>query len=228
MATLIKTIGSVKIYSEKNAYIYIAGMAIDADGDELAYAPAGSGLAPLDHLANAGKPGSWWGITCDSDGNPYLQQPYHRAPGYYVSSTALVNPAFPLSNPDRFMDSSQIPYFVLPSNFSSGMPAPLQPAKLGDLGLGYNIQTGDNNAMIYADIGPANQIGEGSMALASTLALKPDPKTGGTSKPIICYWFVPGSSKGWQPVDIWWKNALDLFRRWGGMAYLKTVISQIS
>jgi hypothetical protein len=221
MAKLITTIGGVKIYSEKNAIIYIGAMAIDADGDEQAYAPADSGLAPFDYLANAGSPGNWWGITTDQSGSPYVQQPYHRGPGYYVSCTALENPAFPESNPDRYMDSSQIPFFVLPGGFGSG-------CKLGDLGLGYNIQTGDNNAMIYADIGPQDQIGEGSMALASSLALDPDPKTGGTSKPIICYWFVPGSGKGWQPVDVWWKSALDLFRSWGGMDYLKTVINQIS
>jgi hypothetical protein len=228
MPTLIRTIGGVKIYSEKNAYIYIGGMSVDADGDELAYAPEGEGLAPLDYIANAGKPGNWWGISTDQSGQPYIQQPYHRGPGYYVSCTALENPAFPKSNPDRYIDSSQIPYFVLPSNFTSGIPSPMTPPKLGDLGLAYNTQTGDNNAMIYADIGPKDKIGEGSMALASTLALSPNPKTGGTSKKIICYWFVPGSSKGWQPVDTWWPSALDLFRAWGGMAYLKTVIGQIS
>jgi hypothetical protein len=227
MSTLVKTIGSVKIYSEGNALLYVAGMQVDADGDEKAYAPSGSGLAPLDFLGNAGNPGNWWGITTDSGGSPYVQKSYHLAPGYYVSSTALEDTRFPASNPQRFLDSSQIPFFVLPGNFSSGIPAPMQPPKLGDLGVGYNTKTGDNNAMIYADIGPKEKIGEGSIALASSLKINSDPKVGGTSDKIVCYWFVPGSGKGWQPVDTWWPQALDLFSKWGGLTKLKSVLANL-
>jgi Fungal chitosanase of glycosyl hydrolase group 75 len=228
MATLLKTIGGVKIYQEANALLYLAGMQIDADGDEMAYGPDGvPGIKPLDYLANAGKPGNWWGITTDSAGQPYVQQPYHRGPGYYVSSTALENPAFPESNPDRYLDSSQIPFFVLPSDFHSGMPSPLTPPKLGDLGFAYNTETKDNNAMVYGDIGPKAQIGEASIAAAKSLGVNSDPKTGGTSKPVICYWFVPGSGKGWQPVDVWWNQALNLFNTWGGLKRLTSVIASL-
>jgi hypothetical protein len=227
MSTLVKTIGGVKIYQEGNALLYVAGMQIDADGDEMAYAPDGSGLSPLDYLANAGSPGNWWGITTDKSGNPYIQQPYHRGPGYYVSSTALENPAFPSSNPDRFLDSSQIPFFVLPSDFHSGMPSPLIPPKLGDLGFAYNTKTQDNNAMIYGDIGPKGQIGEASIGLAKTLGVNSDPKKGGTENKIICYWFIPGSGKGWQPVDTWWNQALKLFNDWGGISKLKNVLANL-
>jgi hypothetical protein len=221
MPSLVNTIAGIKIYREDNALLYVAGFAVDADGDDMAYAPAGSDLQPLDLLGNAGSPGNWWGITTDPEGNPYIQQSYHRAPGYYVSCTSLANPAFPSSNPDRFMDASQVPFFVLPSGFG-------QDAKIGDLGLGYNTRTGDNDAMIYADIGPKNKLGEGSVALAKSLKLNPDPRAGGTESRIICYWFVPGSSKGWQPVDTWWHQALSLFRKWGGLKRLKEVLTQMS
>jgi hypothetical protein len=228
MSTLVKTIGGIKIYQEGNALLYVAGMQIDADGDEMAYGPDGvPGIVPLDYLANAGKPGNWWGITTDSSKNPYVQQQYHLAPGYYVSSTALEDTRFPPSNPQRFLDSSQIPFFVLPGDFSSGMPAPLIPPKLGDLGFAFNTKTEDNNAMIYADIGPKGQIGEASIGLAKTLGVNSNPKTGGTDSKIICYWFVPGSGKGWQPVDIWWNQALSLFNTWGGIKKLKSVLASL-
>jgi hypothetical protein len=214
----ITTIGGVNIYEDSGAILYLAGMAIDVDGDERAYAPDDSGLQPLDYLDNAGGPGNWWGITTDDNGQPYIQQPYHLAPGYYVSCTSLVDSKYPESNPQRFIDASQVPFFVLPSRFGQG-------AKLGDLGLAYNTRTGDNNAMIYADIGPEDQIGEASQGLAKTLAINPDAKTGGTSDKIICYWFQPGSGSGWQPVDVWWPIALKNFQKWGGMAKLKSLIA---
>jgi hypothetical protein len=221
MSNLVKTIGSVKVYREDNALIYIAGMAIDADGDEKAYAPAESDLPALDYLGNAGSPGDWWGITTDENGQPHIQQSYHLAPGYYVSCTAMEDSRFPQSNPQRFLDSSQIPFFVLPSDFDLG-------EKLGDYGLAYNTRTMDNNGAIYADIGPKGKLGEGSIALARSLGLNADPKTGGAESHMICYWFVPGSGKGWQPVDVWWPAALNLFNSWGGLSKLKTVIKEIS
>lgn len=217
---LITTIGGVKIFKEETAILYLAGMAIDVDGDEKAYAPDGAGLAPLDYLANAGSPGNWWGITTDSSGNPYVQQPYHLAPGYYVSSTALEDTRFPQSNPQRFVDASQVPFFVLPGGFGQG-------AKLGDLGLALNTKTNDNNAMIYADIGPKGQIGEASQGLAKTLGVNPDPKKGGTDQKIICYWFQPGSGAGWLPVDTWWPAAIKNFNTWGGMDKLESLLPDL-
>lgn len=225
MSTVLKTIGGVKILQEGEALLFTAGMQVDADGDEKAYAPDGSGLTGLDYLANAGSPGNWWGITTNAAGQPFVQQPYHLAPGYYISSTALEDTRFPESNPQRFLDSSQIPFFVLPRDFSSGLPAGLKPVRLGDLGFGFNTQTGDNNCLIYGDVGPKGQIGEASIAAAKTLGVNPDPKKGGTEQKIICYWLVPGSGKGWQPVDFWWSGALKLFNDWGGIRRLKSVLN---
>lgn len=219
MPTVVATIAGIKIYKEDNALMFVAGMAINADGDEMAYGPPGT--TPLDYLANAGSPGNWWGITTDSSGQPYIQKSYHRAPGYYVSSTALANPTFPESNPDRFLDSSSIPFFVLPSAFGQG-------SKLGDLGFAYNTETQDNNFMIYGDVGPKNKIGEGSINLANTLSIDANPKSGGTTKKIVCYWFVPGSGKGWQPVDTWWIAASKAFSAWGGLDRLLKILTSVT
>jgi hypothetical protein len=219
MPKTVETIGGIKIYQEDNALIYVAGMAIDADGDEMAYGPPGT--TPLDYIGNAGSPGNWWGITTDSRGEPYVQKSYHRAPGYYVSSTSLENPAFPSCNPDRFLDSSAIPFFVLPSNFGQGV-------RIGDLGFAVNTQTKDNNFMIYGDVGPNGKIGEGSINLAHTLGLNANPKSGGTEHHIICYWLVPGSGKGWQPVDTWYAQANKVFNAWGGVSRLQTILDAIT
>jgi Fungal chitosanase of glycosyl hydrolase group 75 len=214
----IGSIAGVKIYQENGALFFLAGMTVDADGDECAYGPAGT--EPLDYLANAGSPGNWWGITTDSHGNPYIQQTYHRAPGYYVSCTSMENSAFPTCNPDRYLDSSSIPFFVLPSDFGHN-------AKVGDLGFAVNIETGDNNAAIFGDVGPKGKLGEASINLAKTLGLSGNPKSGGTEFPIICYWLIPGSRAGvWLPVDTWWKNALSLFLNWGGLPHLKQLLER--
>ena len=83
---------------------------VDADGHPQAYHPDGSPPG-LDYLGNAGKPGNWWGISCDSAGNPYCQGPDHEASGYYVSTTALEDHTIQSSNPARYVHSGKVPFF---------------------------------------------------------------------------------------------------------------------
>ena len=59
-------IGGIPVQQLDGALIWNAGLAIDADGAANAYAPLGSGLAPLDALADAGKPGGWWAVLTDN------------------------------------------------------------------------------------------------------------------------------------------------------------------
>jgi hypothetical protein len=154
---------------------------IDADGSPHAYHPKGSPPG-LDYLANAGKPGNWWGIATDDNGKPYVQTAADPAPGFYVSTTALERQRFPKSNPHRYIDSESVPYFVLPSKF------PVK-VKLGIKGIALNTQNGKSVKVTYADIGPVGKIGEGSMALADALGIPSNPKKGGTEKKIIRYEF---------------------------------------
>jgi Fungal chitosanase of glycosyl hydrolase group 75 len=219
--TKIGSVSGISIYSVSGhpaSVLFQAGLAINADGAPTAYGPEGT--VPLDYLANAGSQGNWWGIACDCFGKPYLQTVYHRAPGYYVSTTAHINPHFPAENPDRYMDSTTIPFFVLPGGKSFG-------AKLGDVGLLYNTKTGDNMYAIYADIGPQNKIGETSIRAANCLKINSNPKNGGTNAKIVCYLIFPGSIGKWIPPDQWFHKANTLMKQWGGLSRLETLAAQL-
>lgn len=195
---------------------------VDVDGHPRCYHPQGSPPG-LDHLTNAGKPGKWWGIATDKSGKPYVQGPEHPAPGFHVSTTALEDNNLPASHPGRYVHSGEVPYFVLPSKPKF---APNQ--ALGDLALLFNIVSGKKSWAIYADIGPATQIGEGSMKLNENLGLSSNPKNGGTEKEIIATVFFPGSKIGWPRPQAELAEATQrLFDGWGGMASLKIGLSHL-
>src|SRR5215469_6252592 len=159
---------------------FSAGMMIDADGSPHAYCPRGT-LTSLDDLANAGHPGNWWGIATDngkSTGQPIIQSHIDPAPGFFVSTTALEDTTKKSADPARYVDSEKVPFIVLPSKPGLGM-------KLSDLGLVFNPTIGKSSVCIYADIGPANQIGEGSIALANSLGINPSARSGGQAHGVV-------------------------------------------
>jgi Fungal chitosanase of glycosyl hydrolase group 75 len=194
---------------------------VDADGHPQAYHPEGSPPG-LDHLGNAGRPGNWWGIACDSKGKPYVQTDKHAAPGFYVSTTALEDVGLPSSDPARYVHSGEVPFIVLPSK-----PRFSPKQSLGDLAMCFNPEKGKSSWAIYADIGPANQLGEGSMRLARELGLSDSPKTGGTDKEIIVMVYFPGSKLGWPRSGTeLCDRAQELFEAWGGMETLAEAMPQ--
>lgn len=209
----IKTVGGIDVYSEAGALVYKAGATVNGDGSPHCYHP--DDAEGLDYLANAGNPGNWWGIYTDANGKPVTQSIYHPAPGYYISTTALMNPAFPENHPDAYIDSERYPFCVVPGNFGNGW-------KLGDVGFCLNERTGDNMYCATADIGPQSHIGEVSMLLAKCLGLSPDPKKGGTSSGIV-YVVFPGSDPGYKPWTTKCDIAVDVFNAWGGLAHLQEV-----
>lgn len=218
--SLIDTIGGVSIYRDDlGAIVFRSGFTINADGSPHAYAPDSSGLTALDYLANAGGPGNWWGIATDNSGSPIRQAAYHPAPGFYVSTTALVNPDYDDGHPGRYCDSERYCFAVLPGNKSF--------AKLGDVGLAWNQQSGDNMYFALGDVGPANQIGEGSMLLGRCLGLNPSPKTGGTSKPIINWVILPNSDPGYTEWETKCQTAISLVSKWGGISRLQDLAKQL-
>lgn len=163
------------IIQKGNVVSFRAGMNINADGSPHAYHPDGSPPG-LDYLSNAGHPGNWWGIATNVGGYPYIQGSLQSAPGFYVSTTALQNPAYDASDPRRYVDSEKVPFIVLPSNF---------PVKV-KLGAKCSVTfNGKKVDAIYADIGPRFQLGEGSIALAKELGINPDPKRGGTEDKML-------------------------------------------
>ena len=187
---IYKTIDGKTVYDveSKNVFIVTSGLMIDADGSPHAYHQDNS--KALDWLANAGKTGNWWALVTDNrkkDGNPVIQSSTDPAPGYYVSTTSLQDNSKSAENPERYINSETIPYIVLPSKFSKDF-------KLGDIALVVNKKNNKRCFAIFADTGPANKIGEGSIFLAEQLGIKSNPKKGGTDAGIV-YILIKKSGK---------------------------------
>jgi len=162
-------VGGVAVWDMTGGLCYQAGCAVDADGSPRAYHPPTpehpSGRPPaLDVIANAGHPGDWWGLACDKNGLPYKQGPGDPAPGFYVSTTALIDPTMPESDPRRYVDAETVPYASIPN---------LQPllARVGPGDLGVALYKQLTVPFIIADVGPRDEIGEGSPALLKELGL---------------------------------------------------------
>lgn len=224
VSTVLVTFGTnwiMQLDAKPGVLFWSCPLAVDGDGHPQCYHPEGSPPG-LDYLENAGSPGDWWGIATDSGDHPYVQSSTMEAPGFYVSTTALEDHTIQGNNPVRYVHSGKVPFIVLPSKpkFSSKQ-------KLGDLAMCFNTTNGKSSWAIYADIGPANQIGEGSMALNTALGLSDDPKTGGTDKEIIAMVYWPGSALGWpRSNEELSASANKLFNTWGGLASLKAGMPQ--
>lgn len=220
--TEIDYVAGVKIWSvdgDPKSFIFKAGLMIDCDGAPDAYGPNNTGI---DYTANGGDPtsgksGAWWGGPVDKNNKAIIQKIYDPYPGFYVSGTALINPAFAESSQYRYVDAGSIPFIVLPGSHSNG-------AKTGDVCLCFNEKTGDNCYGIYADVGPSAKIGEASMRMADALAIPSSPKNGGTAAKIITYLVFPGSVGAWKPPDVWWDVANTLTKSWGGLTRLKQLL----
>jgi hypothetical protein len=113
--------GSTLYQTESSVYCAVSKMAINADGSPHAYHPHGKGL---DKLSYAGKPGNWWGIATHngkSSGTPVIQGPSDPAPGYYVSTTSLVDGTKDPKSQRRYANSETIPFMVIPGEKNSSL-----------------------------------------------------------------------------------------------------------
>src|SRR6266404_5283661 len=220
---LLKRIGYSNIYTVRNndsAFFYEAGFMIDADGAYHAYHP--DNRSGLDYLGNAGRPGNWWALVTDNgeaDGDPVVQTDGDPAPGFYVSTTSLEDPNCDQKDPRRYVNAEAVNFIVLPGRLGLG-------AKLGDFAVVIRPATGAYDYAVYADVGPASKIGEGSIALAAALGIPSSPKSGGVGHGIV-YIVFPASAQSWplsQPeID---QNAAGLFSKWGGLDKAKDCFPQ--
>ena len=210
----------------QTAFFYKSGMSIDADGAPNAYNPSNTGI---DFLANGGKPGNWWAIVTDNgkkNGNPVVQTSNDPFPGYYISTTALVDGSFGIRDPRRYVDATKIPYIVLPGNSLINTTG----AKKGDLAVVYYEKTNQLSFAIYADIGPKNELGEGSVKLAQNLGH--DPFINGRVRKGIAkdvfYLIFPGSGDG-KPKKVTDIDALTqpLFEQWGDRKRLEACFKSL-
>ena len=191
------------------AFFFVSGMTIDADGAPNAYHPDDTGL---DDVANAGEPTHWDGIITDRDGNPLIQGESDPFPGYYISCTSLSDQSKKFTDPTGYVDASKIPYVVLPNDL-----ADRGGARLGDFAVVMNLRNGKSSYAIYADIGT---MGEGSIALADNLGIRSDPRRGGQSDGIL--YLVFPSSGNLQPrtIEEIQSEAQKLLHDWGGIGKL--------
>ncbi|HEY9697657.1 MAG TPA: glycoside hydrolase family 75 protein [Trichocoleus sp.] len=211
---------SIKRASGESAFLYQAGMSINADGAPNAYHPADTGI---DFLANAGYPGNWWALAVDRDGDPFIQSNSDPFPGYYVSTTALLDASFNKQDPRRYVDSLKIPYIVLPGNGDFRRATGVQ---LGDFAVAFNNSNQQLAFAIYADVGPKNQIGEGSIALSQALGNDPFLR-GRVRRGIargITYIVFPDSGNGKpRKVSEIETETKQLFEMWGGIDRIKSM-----
>jgi len=176
-----KMVGDIQVYriDKDNILVFSSGMTIDADGAPHAYhSDENKGL---DYLANGGHSGNWWALVTDNkknNGNPLIQSASDPAPGFYISKTSLEDKTKRYEDPNRYVNSETIPYIALPSNLSNNL-------KLGDIVLVVNKANNKKYFAIYADWGPKNKLGEGSMYLAKQLGINSSPKNGGTNSSIF-------------------------------------------
>ncbi len=197
--------------------VFLGRFTIDADGAPKAYGPDDSGL---DDLANAGESGNWYGLATDAPdcgpaGTPLVQGADDPAPGFYVSTTAMTNPAVhDCRKQSNYVDSSSIPYVALPPAI----------AKLdrnrGNLVVVEQLPGGSPQFGVQADVAPRDGLGEGSIDLAQRLGLKSDPRHGGTSKRKIVFVVLTDRMAFPANADEVNTNASAAFDKWGGQERL--------
>jgi hypothetical protein len=168
-------------------------MVIDADGAARAYHPDDVGL---DRLANAGAPENWWALATDDAGQPFVQGEGDPAPGYYVSTTSLIDAARTPRDPRRYVDAASVPYVALPAPFRDALGC-----ALGDLAWVERTALDGavhRSAAVFADVSPPSApLGEGSIALAERLGIPSDPRSGGTFRVSVRYVLFCGERLGW-------------------------------
>ena len=223
---LVAEIGRSRVHRFGLGVFYESGLNVDADGSPFCHHP--NSYRGLDDLVNAGRPGHWWGIATDTDhidgmqgkGTPYIQSVIDPAPGYYVSTTAHVDGTKKFSDPRRYVDSETVPFIVLPGSPHLG-------ATIGALAMVFHPATGDSSAAIFADVGPSNRIGEGSIALARNLSINHDAREGGVEWGMVTLVFTD-THRDW-PVDLDdITNTSDKnFRLWGGFNQIRAVLPEI-
>jgi hypothetical protein len=162
---------------DNGAYVYSTSrVSLNANGSPRAYHPQDIGI---DTNANAGYPRHDWRAVLAVDpadpGKPYVATDGHFA-GYFVSKTALRDPAAAEIDPAGYVNSELIPYIVFPGAFH----AMAGTGDYGDLAMARTIDTGFETAAIVGDGGPMKApLGEISLALASALGgYDPNPRSG--------------------------------------------------
>lgn len=232
---------AVPIYRIPNvkAFYFKSWLAIDVDGAPNAFHPVDRHKKypqklekSLAYISTAGSEGHWWALATHNNkpsGKPVIQQSSGPgyAPGYFVSKTTLYDEDKPHTDQRAYVNSNEIPYIALPKNlndyFKSNKDLKVSP---GDFATVYNIKTDKLAYAIFADLGPNNVLGEGSIALSRELGLEDKPPNWGSDDASIVYVVFPNSGSGPKrlrtriEID---ENGSRLFEEFGGLEKLRSI-----
>lgn len=182
---------------DHSAYAYdTPHKSVDADGAPNAYHPDNIGL---DYLANAGYPNTnWWKSVLvpdpDNPSRPYVQKGGEHA-GYFVSMTSLRNPHGNVLHTETYVDSTHVPYIVLPTGFTDLEHV----ARPGDVGVAQHLTNGRSMTFIVGDTGGGSDAKLGEASIAFFIGLggqNPNPRNGhGVPSGMIRYIVFPGSRR---------------------------------
>lgn len=190
----------VSTITGRSVCLFETKLAIDADGAPRAYHPKDEGS--YDVLGNL-SPSDNHGVQGKDAVGP--------APGFVVSGTTLQDSHFPSNDTRRYVDAATIPYVVLPT--STPMPSGIA-LHTGCVALVIDTASGISTGAIYADVGRA--VGEGSIALALRLGLRPFKKrstrvTGFDEKRFLYIVFPAVTVAAPWPVSEIQKKAMEAF-----------------
>ena len=189
-------LSSIVYRSVSDSIVYFkADFDLDADGSPRAYNPTNTGINHNDNGRNV-KTKKWFAIAMKNDSVPFIQNKECPYPGNYISTTSLELKDYTTGDYRRYVDSERIPYIVLPGGKYAEYKK--MGMKLGDITLVYNLSNDKYTFAIFADIGPAGIIGEGSIKLAENLGIhtymdKKGRIRGGEDKGNILYILLPKS-----------------------------------
>lgn len=248
-ATQLLSIGGIPVWELPNqpgqprAIAFIADFDVDVDGSPGAYDPGdieremeGDKPRGIDNINNAIKTkivdGEKQPIKDKDDnpvynpnivvvvgGKPAIQQsgPYK---GYLISRTSLEDTTIKdVKDQTRYVNPHEIRYVALPPGLKD------QGMNLGDIVLVINQSNQKGEYAIFADGGPPDKLGEGSIKLAADLGLKVNPqnaRSGGTSKREILYIGFPGSGDGKPKTNSEiYQRGRNIVNQWGGVNSIK-------
>ncbi len=197
MSRILGSIDGVQINEDGDGRVwYRSGATIDADGANgqhggpVAYNSTDTGS---DYLENGG-------MRIDANGkivrtgNSEItilgpdQQPRVFANGLVASKTWYQYPGLAADDPNAYVDSETIPYIVVPPLIVKGTVGVVRGCRAR---VTYKGKTVD---CVVADKGPANHIGEISIAAARALGINSSPRNGGIDAKIVDYELWPGQA----------------------------------
>ncbi len=202
--------------------VFLGRMRVDADGAPRAYHP--QQRRGLDRLDNAGHPGDWWAIAtdtrdregdpvCGASGRPVVQGAHDPAPGFYVSTTTMMDPKVEDCRRQRaYVDAGAISYVALPRKLATYDAR----HHAGSLAMVLNTKNQKRAGAVFADEAPPTGFGEGSIALARRLGLRADPRDGGTEVRDLLYVIFTDTEKFPRSEKAVEDASAAAFARWGG------------